>query len=140
MNLNKVQIIGRLTQDLELKQAPNGNSVVNFPVATNRHWTDSSGNKQEQTEFHTIEMWGKLADIAGQYLTKGQEVYIEGRLQTKSWEAEDGSKRYKTSIVAEQMQMGARSNGWGDNKTKTSTKTTNENTKEDDVVDEAIPF
>jgi len=136
MNLNKVQIIGRVTQDLELKQAPNGNSVVNFPVATNRHWTDSSGNKQEQTEFHTIEMWGKLADIAGQYLVKGQEVYIEGRLQTKSWEAEDGSKRYKTSIVAEQMQMGNKPNGgWS-----STSKPSNSTTKEEDVVDDTMPF
>jgi|TARA_Y100001960_G_C14586903_1_gene783639 single-strand DNA-binding protein len=105
MDLNKAQVIGRITQDIELKQTPNGQNVCSFSVATNRNWTDSSGMRQEQAEFHNIVLWAKLAEIAGQYLTKGQKVFIEGRLQTRSWEAQDGTKRYRTEIVGENMIM-----------------------------------
>lgn len=105
MDLNKVQIIGRITQDIEVKQTPNGNSVTTIAVATNRSWNDGAGMKQEQAEFHNVVLWGKTAEIAGQYLAKGRRVYIEGRLQTRSWEAQDGSKRYKTEIVGENMIM-----------------------------------
>ncbi|NVP17810.1 single-stranded DNA-binding protein [Candidatus Gracilibacteria bacterium] len=105
MDLNKAQVIGRITQDLELKQTPNGQNVLSFSLATNRNWTDSSGNKQEQVEFHNIVLWGKLAEIAMQYSGKGKKVFIEGRLQTRSWEAQDGTKRYKTEIVGENMIM-----------------------------------
>lgn len=105
MDLNKVQIIGNITQDIELKQTPNGQNVCSFSVATNRSWVDGSGMKQEVAEFHSIVLWGKLAEIAGQYLHKGKKVYIEGRLQTRSWEAQDGTKRYKTEIVWENMIM-----------------------------------
>ena len=99
MDLNKVQIIGNITQDIVLKNTPNGQSVTNFSVATNRYWNDASGNRQEQSEFHNIVFWGKQAEIASQYLTKGQKIYIEGRLQTRSWEGQDGTKRYTTEIV-----------------------------------------
>jgi single-strand DNA-binding protein len=105
MDLNKVQIIGNITQDIELKQTPNGQNVTTISIATNRNWTDSSGNRQEQAEFHNVVLWGKLAEIAGQYLQKGKKVYIEGRLQTRSWEAQDGTKRYRTEIVGENMIM-----------------------------------
>ena len=105
MDLNKVQIIGRITQDVELRQTPNGQSVTTLSIATNRNWTDGAGMKQEQAEFHNVVLWAKLAEIAGQYLQKGRRVYIEGRLQTRSWEAQDGSKRYKTEIVGENMIM-----------------------------------
>lgn len=105
MDLNKVQLIGNITQDIELKQTPNGQNVCSFSLATNRSWTDGSGVKQEVAEFHSIVLWGKLAEIAGQYLHKGKKVYIEGRLQTRNWEAQDGSKRYKTEIVGENMIM-----------------------------------
>lgn len=105
MDLNKAQIIGRITQDLELKQTPNGQNVCSFSAATNRNWTDSSGMRQEQAEFHNIVLWWKLAEIATQYLSKGRKVYIEGRLQTRSWEAQDGTKRYRTEIVGENMIM-----------------------------------
>jgi single-strand DNA-binding protein len=77
MDLNKAQVIGNVTQDIELKQTPNGQNVTSFSIATNRNWTDSSGNRQEQTEFHNIVLWGKLAEIAGQYVTKGQKLYLE---------------------------------------------------------------
>lgn len=105
MDLNKAQIIGRITQDLELKQTPNGQNVVSFSVATNRNWTDWSGMKQEQVEFHNVVLWWKLAEIANQYTSKWSKVFIEGRIQTRSWEAQDGSKRYKTEIVWENMIM-----------------------------------
>ena len=96
MDLNKAQIIGRITQDLELKQTPNGQNVISFSVATNRNWTDWSGIKQEQVEFHNVVLWGKLAEIAWQYLKKWSKVFIEWRLQTRNWDAQDGTKRYKT--------------------------------------------
>ncbi|PID87322.1 single-stranded DNA-binding protein [Candidatus Gracilibacteria bacterium] len=105
MDLNKVQIIGNITQDIELRQTPNGQNVTSFSVATNRNWTDSSGMRQEQAEFHNVVLWGKLAEIAGQYLGKGRKVYIEGRLQTRNWEAQDGTKRYRTEIVGENLIM-----------------------------------
>lgn len=105
MDLNKAQVIGRITQELEVKQTPNGQSLCSFSVATNRNWTDSSGMKQEQVEFHNIVLWGKLAEIAGQYLGKGRKLFIEGRLQTRNWEAQDGTKRYRTEIVWENMIM-----------------------------------
>jgi len=105
MDLNKVQIIGNITQDVELKQTPNGQNVCTISIATNRNWTDGSGNRQEQAEFHSVVLWGKLAEIAWQYLQKGKKVYIEWRLQTRNWEAQDGTKRYKTEIVWENMIM-----------------------------------
>ena len=105
MDLNKAQVIGRITQDLELKQTPNGQNVISFSVATNRNWTDSSWNKQEQVEFHNVVLWGKLSEIANQYLKKWSKLYIEWRLQTRSWEAQDWTKRYKTEIVWDNMIM-----------------------------------
>ena len=105
MDLNKAQVIGRITQDLELKQTPNGQNVLSFSVATNRNWVDWSGNKQEQVEFHNVVLWGKLAEIAMQYCGKWRRVFIEGRLQTRTWEAQDWTKRYKTEIVWENMIM-----------------------------------
>ncbi len=105
MDLNKAQIIWNITQDVELRQTPNGQNVTTLSIATNRNWTDSSGMKQEQAEFHNVVMWWKLAEIAGQYLTKGKKVYIEWRLQTRNWEAQDGTKRYRTEIVGENMIM-----------------------------------
>ncbi len=105
MDLNKAQIIGRITQDLELKQTPNWQNVISFSVATNRNWTDSSWMKQEQVEFHNVVLWWKLAEIADKYLNKWSKLFIEWRLQTRSWEAQDGTKRYKTEIVWENMIM-----------------------------------
>ena len=82
---------------------PQGKSVCTLGVATNRYWTDQSGNKQEAVEFHNCVLWGKLADIAGQYVTKGKRIYVEGRLQTREWPGQDGAKRPRTEIVAESM-------------------------------------
>lgn len=105
MSLNKVQLIGNLTRDPEVKQIPGGQAVASFSVATNFTWTDQSGQKQDKSEFHNIVAWRKLAEICGQYLKKGSKVYIEGRLQTRDWEGEDGVKRYRTEIVADNMIM-----------------------------------
>lgn len=105
MSLNKVQLIGNLTRDPEMRQIPGGQVVTSFSIATNFSWTDQTGNKQDRTEFHNIVAWRKLAEICGQYLKKGGKCYIEGRLQTRSWEAEDGSKKYRTEIVADNMIM-----------------------------------
>ncbi len=98
-------IIGNLTRDPEMRTTPNGQNVANFGVATNHSWTDASGQKQEKAEFHNIVAWGKLAEICVQYLGKGRKVYIEGRLQTREWEGQDGSKRNRTEINAENMIM-----------------------------------
>lgn len=105
MSLNKVQLIGNLTRDPEMRQIPGGQVVASFSIATNFTWTDQNGQKQDKSEFHNIVAWRKLAEIIGQYLKKGSKCYIEGRLQTRSWEAEDGTKRYKTEIVADNMIM-----------------------------------
>jgi len=105
MNLNKAMVIGNLTRDPELKTTPTGTSVVSFAVATNFIWTDQSGQRQEKVEFHNVVAWRKLAEICGQYLKKGSKVYIEGRLQTRDWTGQDGVKRYRTEIIAENMIM-----------------------------------
>jgi len=109
MDLNKAQIIGRLTRDPEIRTTPNGTNVASFSVATSFNWTDQQGQKKEQTEFHNVVAWRKLADIVGQYLKKGSQVYIEGRMQTRSWDDKtSGQKRYRTEIVADNMIMLAR--------------------------------
>lgn len=105
MSLNRAQIIGNLTRDPEVRQTPNGVSVASFGVATNFRWTDQSGQIQERVEFHNIVAWRKLAEICAQYLHRGSKVFIEGKLQTRDWEGEDGVKRYKTEIVADNMIM-----------------------------------
>jgi single-strand DNA-binding protein len=105
MSLNRAQLIGNLTRDPELRQIPGGSTVASFSIATNFSWTDSSGQKQDKAEFHNIVAWRKLAEICGQYLKKGAKVFIEGRIQTRDWEGEDGVKRYRTEIVADNMIM-----------------------------------
>ena len=104
-SLNRVQLIGNLTRDPELRQTGSGQSVCSFGVATNRTWKDASGQKQEQADFHNIVAWGKLGEICGQYLRKGKKIYVEGRLQTREWEGQDGQKRRTTEVIAENMIM-----------------------------------
>jgi single-strand DNA-binding protein len=112
MDLNKVMIIGRLTQDPEARTTPQGVPVTNFSVATNRVWKDQQGNQQDSTEYHNIVAWRRLGEICAQYLSKGRQVYIEGHLQTRNWEGQDGQKRYRTEIVADNMIMlGSRGEG-----------------------------
>lgn len=113
MNVNKVILVGRLTRDPEIRTTPNGQSVTTLSLATNSFWTDKSGARQDKTEFHNIVLWGKLAEIAGQYLIKGQECYIEGRLQTRSYTAKDGSERRVTEVIGESMQMGSKAGQGG---------------------------
>jgi single-strand DNA-binding protein len=98
-------IIGRLTRDPELRNTPSGKAVATIGVATGRAWADANGQKQKQTEFHNVVLWGKLAEIANQYLRKGGKVYMEGRLQTREWTGQDGVKRYRTEIIGENMIM-----------------------------------
>lgn len=109
MNLNKAIVVGRVTQDPQLRTTPSGQQVCNFSVATNRNWTNSAtGERQEKAEFHNIVAWQRLAEIASQYLTKGALVMVEGRIETRSWDDASGNKRYRTEIVAENMQLGPR--------------------------------
>ena len=110
-SLNRATILGNVTRDPEVRQIPSGQKVCSFGVATNRSWTDASGQKQEQTEFHNIVAWAKLAEICGQYLTKGRKVYVEGRLQTRDWEGQDGVKRFRTEIIAENLILLDRASG-----------------------------
>ncbi len=107
MNLNKTFLIGNLTADPELKNLPSGQAVCSFRLATNRVWTDrESGEKKQQTQYHNIVAWGKLATLASQYLNKGSLVLVEGRLSTRTWDDPSGAKRYKTEIIAENIQFG----------------------------------
>jgi single-strand DNA-binding protein len=102
--VNRVILIGRLGRDPEVRSTPTGQTVATFGLATSRHWRSKDGERQEETEWHQVVVWGKLADIAGQYLTKGKLVYVEGRIQTRTWE-KDGAKHYKTEVVADTFQM-----------------------------------
>lgn len=103
-SLNKVMLIGNLTKDPELRYTPSGAAVCSFRLATNRSWTPSDGSeRKEETEFHRIVAWNKLAELCSQLLTKGRKVYVEGRLQTRSWDTPEGEKRYATEVVAEDM-------------------------------------
>ncbi|HXO21582.1 MAG TPA: single-stranded DNA-binding protein [Thermoanaerobaculia bacterium] len=109
--VNKVILVGNLGRDPEVRSTPSGQPVASFTLATNRKWKDKSGQRQEQTEWHQIVCWGRQAEVAGQYLTKGKQIYVEGRLQTRSWEdKQSGEKRYRTEIICENFQMlGSRS-------------------------------
>ncbi len=100
-SLNRAEIIGNLTRDPEIRSLPSGQTVCSFAVATNRRWKDKDGNTQDSTEYHEISIWGKPGEWAASSLSKGKKVYIEGRLQTRSWEGTDGAKRQRTEIVAD---------------------------------------
>ncbi|MBI2577729.1 MAG: single-stranded DNA-binding protein [Candidatus Wildermuthbacteria bacterium] len=113
MNLNKVILIGRVVENPETRTTPTGQKVATLRMATNRMWTDKQGQRQEKSEFHSVVLWQRLADIAAQYLQKGGLVMIEGHLETRSWQDTTGAKRYRTEIIAEAMQLGPRSSGQG---------------------------
>jgi len=106
MNMNRVILIGNMTRDPESRTLPSGQPVASFGLATNRMWKGKDGSQQKHTEFHNIVMFGRLAEIAQQYLKKGSSIMVEGRIQTRSWQGQDGTKKYKTEIVVENMQMG----------------------------------
>jgi single-strand DNA-binding protein len=116
-SVNKVILIGNLGRDPELRRTPSGTSVASFSIATTEKFNDRSGNRQEKTEWHNIVVWDKLADLANQYLKKGRPVYLEGRLQTSSWDDKNGGgKKYKTEVVATTMQfLGGRDDSQGNN-------------------------
>jgi single-strand DNA-binding protein len=111
-SVNKVILIGNLGRDPEVRYLPSGDAVANITIATTETWKDKGGEKQEQTEWHRVAMFGKTAEIAGEYLKKGSQVYIEGKLQTRKWTDKEGQERYTTEIRADRMQMlGSRSGG-----------------------------
>jgi single-strand DNA-binding protein len=105
MSVNKVILVGRLGQNPEVRYTPSGAAVANFSVATNESWTDKSGQKQERTEWHRIVVWGKLAELCSQYLSKGRQAYVEGRLQTRQWQDKDGQTKYTTEVQAQTVQF-----------------------------------
>ena len=104
-SLNKVMIIGNLGRNPEMRYTPNGKAVTSFSVATNRTWVNADGQRREDTEWFNVVAWGNLAEICKQYLSKGQQVYVEGRLQTRGWEDQDGKKHYRTELVVNEMIM-----------------------------------
>lgn len=111
MYINKAILIGNLTRDPEKRALPNGTVVTSLSLATNRVWKDREGNKQESTDYHNVVVFGRPAETAAQYLKKGQSVYVEGRIQTRSWDDKDGTKKYRTEIVADSVQFGAKAGG-----------------------------
>jgi|SRR5688572_2140006 len=113
--VNKVILVGNLGRDPERRSTPSGQQVATFTVATNRKWRDRDGNRQEQTEWHNIVVWGRQAEVAGEYLKKGRQIYLEGRLQTRSWDdKQSGEKKYRTEVICENFQMlGQRGGGDG---------------------------
>ncbi len=118
MSVNKVILVGRLGQNPEVRYTPGGAAVANFSVATNESWSDKNGQKQERTEWHKVVVWGKLAELCNQFLAKGRQVYLEGRLQTRQWQDKDGQTKYTTEIQAQTVQFlggqaGERGQGMG---------------------------
>ena len=151
MNLNKAMIIGNVVRDPEMRTTPTGQNVTSFSIATNLVWKDQSGQKQEKVEFHNIVAWRRLAEIVGQYLKKGSKVYIEGRIQTRSWDDPNGVKRYRTEIIAENMIMLDRAgSGGGDYSdqsasqpspaAKSDSAPANADAGEEEISVEDIPF
>ncbi len=147
MNLNKAFIIGNLTRDPELRSLPSGMSVASFGMATNRVWKNQQGEKQKDTQFHNIVVFGKQADSVAQYLKKGNSAMIEGRLQTRTWDSQDGTKKNRTEIVAERIQFGPKkadggsaSPGQAGEETKKPEELETIQYPEEDINPEEIPF
>lgn len=144
MSVNKVILVGRLGKDPEVKSAPSGTTITKFSLATDERFTDKSGERQERTEWHNIVVFGKLAEVCGQYLRKGKQVYIEGSIRTDSWEdKESGQKKYRTEIIASGMQMlgskddGGGSGGYGGGASRKPASVSSGNDFEDD---DEVPF
>ncbi|HUT96069.1 MAG TPA: single-stranded DNA-binding protein [Candidatus Paceibacterota bacterium] len=151
MNLNKAFLIGNLTRDPESRTLPSGQSVSSFGLATNRMWTDSeSKEKKQQVEFHNVVAFGKLAEICNQYLKKGSLTMIEGRIQTRNWQGQNGETKYKTEIIAERLQMGPRKDSQVGGRGKEGSETepteqldeiqVEEESPADEIKTEDIPF
>ncbi len=143
MNLNKAMIIGNVTRDPESRTTPDGTTVTSFSVATNLRWVDKSGQRQDKAEFHNVVAWRKLGEICAQYLKKGAKVYIEGRLQTRSWQDQQGQKHWRTEIIAENMIMldkvGVINNNLSEETSEIPVAST-ENQGEETINVEEIPF
>ena len=148
MYLNKAIIVGNLTRDPEITVIPSGQKVCKFGVATNRVWKDKTGAKQESVSYHNIVVWGRQAETSAQYLKKGQQVMIEGRIETRSWDDKtSGEKKYRTEIIADRVQFGLKSNGGAGASTAVAEKLAPENQEvdsieypEEDINPEDIPF
>ena len=149
MYLNKALIFGNLTRDPELRALPSGIQVASFSVATNRVWKDKEGKKQEASDFHNVVVFGRQAETVSQYLKKGSSVLVEGRIQTRSWDGQDGQKKYRTEIVADRVQFGPRTGGGGGGGASTGGAAPKGETKkeedtieypEEDINPEDIPF
>ena len=149
-NVNLAIVMGNLTRDPELRYTPNGQPVTSFGVATNRSWKDANGDKKDEVEFHEVVVWGKLAELCSQYLTKGRKVHVMGRLQTRSWEGSDGAKRQKTEIVAQDIAFVDSRRDSGDDpsddmakeapKKNDKAKTKKEDKEEEEINVDDIPF
>jgi single-strand DNA-binding protein len=139
MDLNKVILVGRVTADPQLRTTPGGQAVTTIGVATNRTWTDKAGQKQEQPEFHNVVIWGRQAEVAGQYLTKGAMVLIEGRIQTRGWTDKQGQQRKTTEIMCERLQLGPRPTP-GEKVMQAGDDEPVINLEEEDIKPEDIPF
>jgi len=140
-SLNKVMLIGHLGRDPEIRFMPSGKAVANFSMATTESWTDIDGNKEERTEWHRIVVFGKLAEICNQYLSKGRQVYIEGRLQTREWEDKGGNKRTTTEVVVSDMIMlGGRTDSEGNSRKKAADSVPEAPPPNDYGKDDEIPF
>jgi len=142
MNLNKAMLIGNLTRDPESRTTPSGQTVATFGMATNRFFMDQQKQRQQKVEFHNIVAWGRLGEICSQYLKKGQLVFIEGRIETRSWEGQDGVKKFRTEIVAESMQMGPKMSGMGQQTNQQEEPRNNETppTADEEIEVKDIPF
>lgn len=147
MYLNKAMVIGNLTRDPEIKSLPSGIRVASFSVATNRVWKDKNGAKQENVDYHNIVVFGRQAEIVGQYMKKGSSILVEGRMQTRSWDDASGVKKYRTEIIADRIQFGPRTGGSTPN-TSASIAPQEDDKKaldtieypEEDINPEDIPF
>ena len=140
--INKVIVVGNLGADPDSRSMPNGNAVTNISVATSESWNDKeTGEKQEKTEWHRVVFFGRLAEIASDYLKKGSQVYVEGKLQTRKWEDKEGNERWTTEIVANQMQMlGERMSQGTSNQGNVTKQNTSSNEFVDEEFDDDIPF
>ena len=139
MNVNKAIIVGRLTRDPEVRTTPSGQTVTNFSLATSSKWKGQDGQQNEKTEFHNIVAWGKRGEVIGQYVIKGQELFVEGRIETRSWDDKDtGKKMYRTEIIMENFEFGAKPSGSG-NYTKSQNGNTPPAAQEIKQKEEEIP-
>ena len=138
--VNKVILVGNLGRDPEIRHTRSGTAVATLNLATSSSWNDQNGQRQERTEWHRVVAWSKLAEIAKEYLAKGRQVYIEGRLQTRSWDDKDGNKRYTTEVVADQMVMLGGRGGGGDFSKDDSSTQAPDVQEPFEATDEDVPF